>query len=446
MNEWLIILLVLLGCYLLWRGWIRPYRLIAQRLRSLASQTPGLSRIPAGLPFPYAGIERSLRILEERMEEMQRQLSDESLNLRTILGSMVEGVLIVDSRQQIRLINAGMQAMVPGHPNPMNRSIMEVFRNHELQQAVRHTLEQGEGLRRELALDVHESEEYHTKYFSITCVPLHKPGHDLLESGLMGAILVFHDITRLKELEAVRRDFVANVSHELRTPLSIIKGYLETLLDGALDDTAQSRTFCQTMLRHTDRLNLLIEDVLNLSKLESGSAPPNLERVDLQEACLGIRDALDQKISARQAQMVFDFDPDFPAIQADHHQIDQALYNLYDNALKYAGQRPLVLTITGRKQGDWVDLEIRDNGPGIPLEDQPHLFERFYRVHKDRSRDAGGTGLGLSIVKHVASLHGGSVSLQSEPGKGAAFTLHLPINPDLTRLPTASGAMSNLLR
>jgi len=445
LNDWLIILLLGLGLFLLWRGWIRPFRLLSSRLRSLASESPGRSRIPPALPFPYGGLEKSLRTLEERMDEMQRQLSDESLNLRTILGSMVEGVLIVDSRQQIRLINAGMQAMVPGHPNPMNRSIMEVFRNHELQQAVRHTLDQGEGLRRELALDVHEGEAYHTKYFSITCVPLHKPGRDLVESGLMGAILVFHDITRLKELEAVRRDFVANVSHELRTPLSIIKGYLETLLDGALDDTDQSRAFCQTMLRHTDRLNLLIEDVLNLSKLESGSAPPNLETVDLHEACLGIRDALDQKFSAKEAELVFDFAPEFPAIQADHHQIDQALYNLFDNALKYAGQRPLVLTITGRHQGGWIDLEIRDNGPGIPLEDQPHIFERFYRVHKDRSRDAGGTGLGLSIVKHVASLHGGRVSLESEPGKGAAFTLHLPINPDVAQLPAASGAMTQFL-
>jgi len=410
------------GGFLLWHWVIHPFKRIGRRLEAMArgETEPAIRR---RLPPPFGRVERNLGQLEDRMEEMQQQLNDESMNMRTILGSMVEGVLIVDGRQQIRLINSGMLAMVPGHPNPMNRSIMEVFRNHELQQAVSSALEKREAVHRELSFDVHVGEDYRTKHFAITCVPLQQPERD----AAMGAILVFHDITRLKELEAIRREFVANVSHEIRTPLSILKGYLETLLDGALEDQDQSRKFCETMLRHTDRLNLLIEDVLSLSKLESGRAGLEIEPIDLEAVCHGIKESLEQKITAQQAEFLFDIDPELPRLQADPHQLDQILFNLFDNALKYHGAKPLRLRVSARQCDAWIEIQVQDNGPGIPLEDQPHIFERFYRVHKDRARDAGGTGLGLSIVKHATAIHGGSVDLQSEPGKGATFILRFPI-------------------
>ncbi len=427
MTTWLLITaLILAAAAAVWQLWWLPLCQLRTRLDRLADPAAETTDLPAPrLSGLFARLEQPCRALEERVDEMQRQLTDESLNLRTILGGMVEGVLIVDGRQHIRLINAGMQQMVPGHLNPMNRSIMEVFRNHELQIGVRETLEEGVGLRRELRFDIHDQGVYYPKHFAITCVPLQPATRD----RPMGAILVFHDITRLKELEAIRRDFVANVSHELRTPLSIIKGYLETLLDGALDDPGQGRKFCTTMLRHADRLNLLIEDVLSLARLESGRISLHLTPVDLAVVCQSVKDSLEQKITSTEARLIFQFEPGFPTVKADVQQLEQAFFNLFDNALKYSSGKRLELAVTGHcpTPGE-VELRIADNGPGIPLEDQPHLFERFYRVHKDRSRDAGGTGLGLSIVKHIITGHDGTVSLESEPGRGATFILRLPVD------------------
>jgi two-component system phosphate regulon sensor histidine kinase PhoR len=240
-------------------------------------------------------------------------------------------------------------------------------------------------------------------------------------------LVIFHDVTQIRSLEAVRKEFVANVSHELRTPLSIITGYLETLIDGG-DDQETSLRFLRTMHKHAQRLNLLIEDLLSISQLEFRKISLNFEPVNLSESVHRVLEQLDSRIRENGAAVTAAIPKDLPRIEADAFRIEQALYNLLDNALKHSSKSGARVTVEARSDGPAVLLSVCDDGVGIPLSDQPHIFERFYRVHKDRSRDAGGTGLGLSIVKHTVQAHGGSISVQSSPGAGATFVMNLPVS------------------
>jgi len=246
-------------------------------------------------------------------------------------------------------------------------------------------------------------------------------------------LLVFHDVTEVRSLEGVRKDFVANVSHELRTPLSIITGYLETLLE-VPPDRATTKKFLATMHKHAQRLNLLVDDLLELSRLESRRLPLKFQTVQLRTCVARALERSDSLINTVGATVNVDIPDEVPVVEADQVKIEQAIFNLLDNALKYGGKSGLKVWISVRRSDSDLLLEVKDNGPGIPLTDQPHIFERFYRVHKDRSRDAGGTGLGLSIVKHTIQAHGGTVSLESAPGSGSTFTIRLPYNTTETTI------------
>lgn len=240
-----------------------------------------------------------------------------------------------------------------------------------------------------------------------------------------GAILVFHDLTRIKQLERTRQEFVANVSHELRTPLSLIKGFVETLLEGAKNDPEKATRFLQTIEKHTDRLTFLIEDLLTISRLESGQIIMNLHPVDLHEETQRV--AEDLKSRADEKQVTFDNQvPEGLRAHADADRLQQVLFNLIENAIKYGRPSGRVL-IGGSAIADGkVELWVRDDGPGIPAEARERVFERFYRVDRARSRETGGTGLGLSIVKHIVQAHGGEVWLKSELGEGTTFHFTLP--------------------
>jgi two-component system phosphate regulon sensor histidine kinase PhoR len=245
---------------------------------------------------------------------------------------------------------------------------------------------------------------------------------------LAGILVIFHDITQMRALEAVRKEFVANVSHELRTPLSILSGYLETLLDDDVDP-GTTRRFLETMHRHAKRLNALVEDLLLLSQLESRCLPLHLESVGVQDCFQQVLERFDSVIHTTET-VVTVVAPEDLTFRADPLRLEQALFNLIDNALKYGGKPCLKLTLRADLEGRYLSIRVADDGPGIPLGDQPHIFERFYRVYKDRSRDGGGTGLGLSIVKHTVLAHGGSVAVESSPGKGSTFILRFPLIPD----------------
>ncbi len=430
--------------------YVRPARALHRTLAELASGSPG-EHVSAHL-WPSGAFRESAGHLETiagRLREADRQLHDENFNLQSILGSLSDGVLIVDRAQKIRLANDGLHRMFDFGKSPLNRTLLEVFRHHTVQAMVLEALAAGQSQSRTLALATRLGDgRYVERHFQVTAAGLRARG----SRQPPGAIAIFHDVTQLKALETVRRDFVMNVSHELRTPLSIINGYLETLLEpGGLEDEATVRRFLGVMWKHGQRLHLLLEDLLTLARLENGGAAAISLRfapVDLRACLERIVERLSPVIAEKRAVVRLEIPADAPPVEADSHRLDQAFFNLLDNALKHGargGVAPAAdangaepepaLEVRVRAEFDeaesgMMEIAFSDNGAGVPLADQPHLFERFYRVHKDRSRDAGGTGLGLAIVKHIIQAHGGQVTVESTPGRGANFRVRLPVRQD----------------
>jgi two-component system phosphate regulon sensor histidine kinase PhoR len=247
------------------------------------------------------------------------------------------------------------------------------------------------------------------------------------EGTQRGSILVFHDLTRLRQLENTRQEFVANVSHELRTPLSLIKGFVETLLDGAKDDPELAGRFLRTIEKHTDRLTYLIEDLLTISRLESGQIVMNLHEVELRQEAAKVIEDLQARATGKSARLQNEVPAELTA-RADTDRLQQVLFNLIENAIKYGRTEGTVVIGGKRDEAGKVELWVQDNGPGIPADAKERVFERFYRVDRARSRETGGTGLGLSIVKHIVQAHGGEVWLKSELGQGATFYFTLPVS------------------
>lgn len=245
------------------------------------------------------------------------------------------------------------------------------------------------------------------------------------EGRPQGAIVVFHDLTRIRQLENTRREFVANVSHELRTPLSLIKGFVETLLNGAKDNPAVAEKFLRTIERHAQRLSNLIEDLLTISRLESGGITLQLRDTDLHEFTTRMLEEMQTRAAERNTTLRNEVPAGLHA-RADLDRLQQVFVNLVENAVKY-GRAGGHMTVTGRARPDGkAELCVSDDGPGIPPEARERVFERFYRVDRARSRETGGTGLGLSIVKHIVQSHGGEVWVESEPDQGAKFFFTLP--------------------
>jgi two-component system, OmpR family, phosphate regulon sensor histidine kinase PhoR len=367
-------------------------------------------------------IHRDLAELASRYREISRRIADEDYSLRAILSGMIEGVLIADRNLRIRLTNDRLRHMFALPKSPVDRTVMEVFRNHLLHQIIQQTLETDEPRSVELQSEIREGDQFNLKHFQVTSISLRPRDRE----SLAGALVIFHDISQIRSLEAVRKEFVANVSHELRTPLSIITGYLETLIEGGGDPETNVR-FLKTMHKHAQRLNILIEDLLSLSQLESRRVSLHFEPVELRECIHRVIERLDTRIREVAAKVKVNIPENLPRVEADAFRIEQVIYNLIDNALKHGGKSGVNVMVEAHSNGREAIVAVHDDGPGVPLGDQPHLFERFYRVHKDRSRDAGGSGLGLSIVKHTVQAHGGTVALQSSPGAGATFTVSLPL-------------------
>ena len=367
----------------------------------------------------YADVRR----ISELLQQLDQQIAAEGFSLKAILSSMVEGVVITDRAQQIRLANESLERMLGLKHSPVNRTIIEVFLNPELQQAIEKTLFDGTARTIELPLGVATREGYATRHTEVYVTGLN-PGR---KARPLGAVIVFHDVTRVKDLEEVRREFVANVSHEFRTPLAIINGYVEMLLDGALDDRATTETWLKAMSKNGQRLSLLIEDLLTLSHLEHRSVQLNFAEVDLPLLLAGVIERITPAILERDGSVTSEWDSEAALAEVDPDRIEQVFENLLENSLRHATSDKITIRVSGRRAGPDIEMVFADNGPGIPYADQAHIFERFYRVHKDRSRGrGGGTGLGLAIVKHVILAHGGSIRVESVPGQGAAFTVRLP--------------------
>lgn len=353
--------------------------------------------------------------------QLQQQRTGQLAQLEATLGSLQEAVLIVDASNYILLANKALQAISARAATPIIGHRLELVLHSAEFLTYVEAVRLGKAQPQQ---EVEFVENGRTTWLEVTGTTIQSQG----SSRGPWTLFVLHDITKQKKLEAVRKDFVANVSHELRTPLSVIKGYVETLVDGHPDiPPSDQERFLKTIQRHTERLNSLLEDLLVLSRLESINPGLHRESVDLGKLLADIVDDYHGRPSAGGHQLELDVDPAIARLLIDPLKITQVVENLLDNALKYTpkGSR---ITLSARLQGlGEVLVMLRDNGPGIPEEDLPHLFERFYRVDKGRSREKGGTGLGLSIVKHIVQLHGGRVWVESKQGQGTTFFFSLPL-------------------
>jgi two-component system phosphate regulon sensor histidine kinase PhoR len=360
---------------------------------------------------------RSLNSMASQSRGMVERLNLESARREAILTSMVEGVLAVDQNLKIIFYNAslaralGLRAEVPeGAP------LVNIIRDPALRDILSRVVATGETLQQRLQLPAAAG-----RAFEIQAVTLR------VTNG-RGALAILHDITERERLERVRRDFVANVSHELRTPLTAIRGYTETLLEGALEDQENNRRFLEIIKAHSIRLNSIASDLLALSELESGKAAVEPVRIAVGPAIDAALRTVEAEAGLRHVKLIRGGVEDL-AVLGDRVHLEQALVNLLDNAVKFNRPDGEVRVEAAKTPDDLVRISIADNGIGIPSADVPRLFERFYRVDKARSREMGGTGLGLSIVKHIVGRMSGSVTVQSQLGKGSVFTISLPVAP-----------------
>ncbi len=366
----------------------------------------------------FAAVAESLNGMAEQLDDDIRTLTHERNEREAVLASMIEGVVAVDTDERVITMNeAAAHLLRADRTAAVGRSVQEVVRNHAFERVVADTLAGGAPVERELTL--HGGSRARTLQAS----------GSLLRSGdderPVGAVVVLNDVTRLKRLETVRRDFVANVSHELKTPVTSIKGFAETLLEGAADDPLRRDRFLHIISSQAERLIAIVTDLLALSTLEAdqeGAVP--LEETDVCDVARSAAEVCSVEAKERGVALEVDCDSHVVA-PANAPLLEQALVNLIDNAVKYSPEGSHV--VVSLEQGDEeISILVRDQGPGIAREHVPRLFERFYRVDSARSRDLGGTGLGLAIVKHVAQAHGARVSVDSEVGAGSTFGLHLP--------------------
>ncbi|MGB8368250.1 MAG: sensor histidine kinase [Limisphaerales bacterium] len=358
------------------------------------------------------------RQVQAEMEELQRRhqqtTTDAKAQQQVLFNSMLEGLLLLDRNRRIYLANRAFKNLFGLKIELRGKTIMEALRVHELAALVERVESDGQVFDYELKLP-----ELSERWLQVNAAAISNSSGER-----EGTILVFHDLTRLKQLERTREEFVANVSHELRTPLSLIKGYVETLLDGARDNPEVAERFLKIIERNTSRLDLLIQDLLTISALESGRITLNLQPVPLRPLAEKVLADLKTRTGAKDVKLVNDL-PELIAM-ADTNRLEQVFANLVDNAIKYGRAEGTVIVGGHKTDVDKLEIFVQDDGPGIPPESLDRIFERFYRVDKARSREQGGTGLGLSIVKHIVQNHGGKVWVKSELGKGATFFFTLP--------------------
>jgi two-component system phosphate regulon sensor histidine kinase PhoR len=372
-----------------------------------------------GLHFWWrARYRRQQQQLETEMEDFQRRqqqtTTDARVQQQVLFNSMLEGLLLLDRNRRIYLANRAFKDLFGIQTELRGKTIMEALRMHELAEIVERV--EGEGQMFDYELKLPDLSE---RWLQVNAAAISNSAGER-----EGTILVFHDLTRLKQLERTREEFVANVSHELRTPLSLIKGYVETLLDGAREDPEIAERFLKIIERNAHRLDLLIQDLLTISALEAGRVKLSLQLVELHPLVEKVLGDLKPPADARQVTLINEM-PKLVAT-ADANRLEQVLANLVDNAIKYGRVEGAVRVGGGSAADGKIEVFVQDDGPGISAESLDRVFERFYRVDKARSREQGGTGLGLSIVKHIVQNHGGKVWVESEPGKGAKFFFTLP--------------------
>jgi two-component system phosphate regulon sensor histidine kinase PhoR len=392
--------------------------LAAVRLADGDVSTP----IPTAEAAELSQLAEAIGSLREQLVERGLTIGRQGTQQEAVLGSMIEGVLAIDARQRVVGINRAAAELLAVDPaRAIRRPLQEIVRNPDLRRFALRAIDCREPVEDDLLLRGTRDRTIRLRGTAL---------RDL--SGEGGAVIVLNDVTDVHRLENVRRDFVANVSHELKTPIASIKGFVETLLDGAIDDPVDTRRFLGIIARQADRLASIIEDLLALSRIEQSEGTGNLPRESVRMADLLSAVTVDCLPRAEDRSIRLDVTCD-ESVEAKVNAplLEQALINLVDNAIKYSDPgrtiRIGVATEAGTTgDGGTVVITVQDEGCGIDEEHLPRLFERFYRIDKARSRKLGGTGLGLSIVKHIVQAHGGTVAVESEPGVGSTFTIRLP--------------------
>jgi two-component system phosphate regulon sensor histidine kinase PhoR len=408
-------LLSLLISYLVARSITRPLAEIVQAAKRMVGGEFH-PRIRPRSSDEISDLAQVLNHMAASIEEKIEALKEDRAKMAATLIAMQEGVMVLSADGTLRLINPAMERMIGRQGAELTgKSYWEVIRQPRLHEFIAHALAGGAGATTEIGLGTGPDRIFQVYTSSLSEGEGYSPG----------LVLVFHDITDLRRLEQVRKDFVANVSHELRTPLTAIKGYVEALRDDPKVELPQRHRFLEIIETHTDRLNLIITDLLLLSKIESGQIPLKQEPVELAVLINRILGLLSHQIDRKQHKMVLNIPATLPPVLGDEERLGQVFSNLLDNAVKYTPDKG-TLTITAVLNDRMIEVSIEDTGIGIPPKDLSRIFERFYRVDKARSRELGGTGLGLAIVKHLVEAHGGTVSVESA-GKGSRFTVQLPI-------------------
>lgn len=451
--QWLILRGILVAMllsavlgYLLATRLTRPLREMVHAMQQISGKKLG-ERLEVGSDDEIGRLAAAFNEMAGRLEKTIQDISGERNKLNAILASMTDGVIAVDQNKTIMLFNSAAERLFGvSEESALGRHILEVIRNYELARIFESSGSPvGQQVwTQEINLFAPEAPEERVLRAHATSIR----GQDDGENAA-GIVVVLHDITELRRLEQIRTEFVSNVSHELRTPLTSIKGFTETLLDGAWEDPATARRFLEIIDREADRLVRLISDLLDLSRIESRKVELKKKPLELKAVVERSMAVLNAQAEAKEIAVSANLPQDLPRVLADEDMLGQVLINLLDNALKYTpagGKVEITARVEEEKGGAGsqkrskskgkgrdregkmlVAVTVADTGIGIPRGNLFRLFERFYRVDKARSRELGGTGLGLSIVKHIVERHGGAVSVESEVGRGSRFTFTIPV-------------------
>ena len=395
-----------------WRKWSAPWQQVEDLVTQIArGEEPRTFVVHGSAEAQRTGLR--LEKIFDNLKQLNKQIAKRESGTQTIFSAMHDAMLVVDSKRYVILANKTFQKLFAVPEISAGTPLLEIVRDATVNRVIDNAFDRGGPVRGELAMDGSQIE--------LDAVATRNDAGEIT-----GALVLFHDITELKKIDQVRRDFVANVSHELRTPLSILRGYIETLLDSPVMPREELSRILGVMARHSKRLDSLAEDLLTLAQLESANPNLQLDNVDLSCFLREVVRDWERKLATKQLNIIIDVPPDFSTIRADRVRLQEALYNLLDNAVKYSHQHSEIL-LSARRRDNEIVLSVRDNGVGIAKEDLPRIFERFYRADKARSPEkVRGTGLGLAIVKHIAQLHGGRVEAESELQKGTTIRLVLP--------------------
>jgi len=397
-----IVFIALIGAFLISNSVVRPIKNLTLAARKVASGDFGV-RVFLKTKDELRVLADSFNRMNEEMGKMFSELGQQKEELKSIIDSLQEGLLVLDKQGRVIRSNESFRKII-GNPATEGKFYWEIMRNPQLAELLKKAGNEKRNFVEELKLG--------DRIFMCSVTPL-KGGEEMVS--------IFHDITEIKDIEKIKKDFVINVSHELRTPLTAIKGYAETLRKEV--DTSPGKKYLETVERNTDRLINIVNDLLLLSSLEE-KAVLELEDIDLNVFLENVIRIFDQRLKDKQLSLVIDVKENLPPIKADLFKLEQMLVNLLDNAVKYTDRGEIIVSMN--VQDKRVRIRISDTGIGIPKDDIPRIFERFYVADKSRSRKSGGTGLGLSIVKHIVLLHHGTIDIESAPGKGTSVTVTLP--------------------